>query len=165
MSWFVVLVAVVLGACSTDGGPRGLGDRCSTAADCPAALDCAGGTCLGEHLVRGRVFAPSSGATDQDGLGVLLFAAGDPGGDDPLVPALAALSRSYPAPAQYPSSVQLSGVPAGDYEVVAYVALPDQRTVRGQAAVTIDATGAPEVNGVPAAEVTPRLPGESAPDP
>jgi len=146
-----------------DDDPGDLGASCSAVSDCVEGLECTGGMCLGDAVVTGQVLFPLQNQPD-DELRVLLFREHGDGVGDPLVPSLALLQRAYAAPVRYPASFQISGMPAGEYEIVAFVALPGARAARGQVEVAVDGEGALVVNGVPSASASISITGESALD-
>jgi len=155
-----LVVLLGLAGCSSDDGPGDLGDSCSAPEECVDGLSCKNERCLGDTVVPGQVFFPQQNQPDSE-LHVALFYDGDPGSGDPLVPSRAPLERSFAAPVSYPVSFQFSGVPAGEFDIVAFVPLPEGRAARGQVAVSIGDRGDLAVNGVPRASVSISITGES----
>jgi hypothetical protein len=159
----LALVALAGAACSSETLPGELGDACSVTADCVAGLGltCDQDRCLGDTIVPGQVFFPQQEQFEVE-LHVVLFRDGDVGADNPLIPSRAQLARIFTAPVNYPASFQLSGVPPGEFEVVAYVIVAEGLARRGQVDVAVDTDGELLVNGLPSESASITITGESS---
>jgi hypothetical protein len=148
-------------ACSSeDAGPGDLGESCSRDGECLGALTCVESVCLGDVIVRGDVFFPNQDQPD-DELGLALFYDRDVGAGDPLIPSRAALSLSFAAPVSYPVAFEINGVPAGAYDIVAFVVVEEGVILRGQAGVDIGDDGGVYINGTARTSVPISITGQS----
>lgn len=114
--------------------------------ECVGDLTCdARDVCVGETILPGTVFFPNQNQP-QDELHLAVFRDRDEGTADPLIPSRAPYDVTFPAPVSYPVSFEVN-VPAGSWDLVAYVPQQADTTLRGQVSVDVGAEGSFTVNG------------------